>query len=660
MKMKLKKLASNNFKTKLLSTFVLILVVPSMMIGILAYNQAHTEMDKQIMLSAANNVKLIDSIISSNIQPKMDDVDYLSKKIQSSMYKGQDSPEVSSYFDTYMGMHPEASIIALGTDTGLYIRSPKQEVKAGFDPRTRDWYKIAMASKGEAIITNPYISVNSGKTVVTIAKTTADGTGVISIDLSMDYIKKLTSTVSIGKNGYVMILDQQQKFVVHPTEKAGTAPQESFYGQMYKLASGQFGYELEGQANNMMYTTNYLTGWKVAGSMPSAEIEEATKPIYMNNIIVIALCLLVGFIIIYFVLKSIIRPITQLKNHAVTVSQGILTEEITIHSDDEIGHLGRAFRDMQQNLRSLIQEVEQRAILVSASSDQLTASAEQTSEATEQVTMAVQEIASSAEKQTTGVDHTAQALNEVSQGVVSIVDRVQLLSDLSKHATEQAVEGGASVGQVVAQMNSIQDSVAQSDRMIKSLYERSKQIGAISDIIREISQQTNLLALNAAIEAARAGENGRGFAVVADEVRKLAEQSQGSAQQITDLIQEIQRETRDTVDTMEKVTQDVEDGLSVSNATIHKFEFIMSSMQETSPHIDEVSAITQQISAGIQEVTAVANELAMIAKGNAATSEEVAASAEEQLASMEEISASAQSLSSLSDELKQMINRFTY
>jgi methyl-accepting chemotaxis protein len=429
---------------------------------------------------------------------------------------------------------------------------------------------------------------------------------------------------------------------------------------MYKLASGQFGYELEGQANNMMYTTNYLTGWKVAGSMPSAEIEEATKPIYMNNIIVIALCLLVGFIIIYFVLKSIIRPITQLKNHAVTVSQGILTEEITIHSEDEIGHLGRAFRDMQQNLRSLIQEVEQRAMLVSASSDQLTASAEQTSEATEQVTMAVQEIASSAEKQTTGVDHTAQALNEVSQGVVRIVDRVQLLSDLSKHATEQAVEGGASVSQVVTQMNSIQHSVAQSDRMIKSLYDRSKQIGAISDIIREISQQTNLLALNAAIEAARAGENGRGFAVVADEVRKLAEQSQGSAQQITDLIQEIQRETRDTVDTMEKVTQDVEDGLSVSNATIHKFEFIMSSMQETSPHIDEVSAITQQISAGIQEVTAVANELAMIAKGNAATSEEVAASAEEQLASMEEISASAQSLSSLSDELKQMINRFTY
>ncbi|WP_028549043.1 methyl-accepting chemotaxis protein [Paenibacillus sp. UNC451MF] len=660
MKGKLQRIFRRNFKTKLIATFLLILIVPSLILGILAYNQAKHEIEKQIVDSASDNVQLVDSIINSFIQPKMNDADYFSKQTNATMYKGEDSPAIRQSFDTYLGMHAEVSSLSLGTQTGLYVRMPQQEVKADFDPRTRDWYKDAMANKGKAIITEPYISAVTGEIIVTVAKATEDSSGVVAVTLSIEQIKKLAGSVTIGKEGHVTILDKSKKYIVHPSMKSGEPAKDSAYDRLYQENSGQFEAELEDKDKKLYYTTNELVGWKIVGVMDSSEVLQSASPIYNITLWTIIVCLLIGGCSIYFILRAIIKPIQDLKGHAARVSDGILTETIHIQSNDEIGDLGRAFIEMQAHLRSLIQDVEARSELVAASSEQLTASAQQTSAVTEQVTSAVQEVASSAEKQMDSVDHNAQALQEIATGVGRIVDSVTVLSDLSKHTTMQAEEGEESVTQVVEQMYSIHESVQKSDRMIRSLYDRSKEINTISDVISGIARQTNLLALNAAIEAARAGEHGKGFAVVANEVRKLAEQSQDSAARISDLIEEIQRETKESVETTEKAARDVEGGLKVSNEAIYKFEQILSSMRKTAPHIDEVSAITEQISAGVQEVTAVANELALIARGNAATSEEVAASAEEQLASMEEISASAQNLASLSEELKALIQKFTY
>ena len=56
-------------------------------------------------------------------------------------------------------------------------------------------------------------------------------------------------------------------------------------------------------------------------------------------------------------MKTIIKPIRLLKDSAVTISKGDLTEKVTITSNDEIGQLGHAFNDMQDSLRTLIQKL---------------------------------------------------------------------------------------------------------------------------------------------------------------------------------------------------------------------------------------------------------------------------------------------------------------
>ena len=154
--------------------------------------------------------------------------------------------------------------------------------------------------------------------------------------------------------------------------------------------------------------------------------------------------------------------------------------------------------------------------------------------ATEKVAISIQEVSSSAEKQTSSVDKNAESLNELTQGIAHIAESSSNVSDLSLQTIQLAEEGEKAVQSTKEQMNSIHQSVTESNAKIQTLYERSQEISAILDVITGIANQTNLLSLNAAIEAARAGEHGKGFAVVADEVKKLAEQSQSSAKQIFD------------------------------------------------------------------------------------------------------------------------------
>ena len=429
-------------------------------------------------------------------------------------------------------MHPEALAIYLGTEKGIYVQEPRVTDTKNYDPRERDWYQQAIENKGETIISEPYADAGTNDMVITVSKSTEDGNGVVAVDLLLTHIQELTNHVKIGDEGYALLLDVNKKYIAHPTEDAGTVANEEFYNDLYKKEQGTFTYSLDNQDKMMSFITNDLTGWKIAGNLYRNELDKSAAPILDKTLQIIIISFLIGAVLFIFILRSIMKPINDLKEHAITISQGDLTRTIKVKSNDEIGQLGRAFNEMVESLRNLVNKVNLNATQVAASAQELTAGAEQTTDATEQVSHAIQEVASSSEKQTSGVEETANALDEIAHGVTLITDSSIKVSDLSRHTMNQAEIGGKVVSDVVNQMKSISESVTESNVMIESLNERSKEVSTILNVITAIAEQTNLLSLNAAIEAARAGEHGRGFSVVAEEVRKLAEQSQQSAKEI--------------------------------------------------------------------------------------------------------------------------------
>ncbi|RIU94454.1 methyl-accepting chemotaxis protein [Oceanobacillus picturae] len=653
------KRSKSSLKNKLLLSFLLVLLVPSCIIAYTSYMSAKSNTDSRMLDTAQESVQMVDSTINQLLQAQMENVDFLSNAISAESIIEGNTEELEAILSSSQDSKADLEQTYVGTMEGDFLVAPDSiQVKPDYDPRERPWYQLAMENQGEVVITEPYLSSSTDVIVVTIAKTTADGQGVIGANLQLDRLSAMINEIKIGEEGYVFLLDQNGNYISHPTNEAGSEETAPFMEDLYASVTGKFDYGYDGEEKKLAFTTNTTSGWKIAGSMLQSEVDEAVAPIFLRTIIVIAIALVIGIAVVLFIIRSITRPVNNLVEVADKMSNGDLSVEVENHSNDEIGQLAQAFNRMRKHLNGVIVQVRDKANNLAASSEELNASSQQNTIATEQITNSIQDVASGVESQSNRIDSSSQMAQNMSSSIQQIATSSNEVSSTAADATVVIDAGNKAIKTTVGQMEFIKKTVHELSGNIEGLGNKTREIGEIVDVITNIAEQTNLLALNAAIEAARAGEHGKGFAVVADEVRKLAEQSSQSSEQIKNMIQSIQNESIDAVKAMETGTTEVDRGIEVVSEAGQSFNDITSFVNTVTTQIQQVASKIQEISSGTDQFVETFDSLAGISETTSGAAQNVSASTEEQLASMEEITDSANSLSVMAEELQEVVEQF--
>ncbi|MCY7494437.1 methyl-accepting chemotaxis protein [Bacillus safensis] len=660
MKSAIKWLKKPSISKRLIISFTLVLVLPIITLSTISYQIAKEELDHEIMFGAKARVNDLNDMIEQKLLNKENAVKLFTQTTTAADFKKKNQDELYEHFEIYSKINEDDVVgFYAASKNRDFIQFPKVDMPKGYDPTTRDWYQQAMQDeKGEPVVTNPYISATTNGMVVTIAQRLKDGSGAIGIDIDVQDIVDKIKEIKIGREGYPIIANKNKQIVAHPEEKSGSEVTGNISSILYSGKEGTSTYENKGEQKRIVFVTNDLTGWKIAGTMFVSETEEAAQPVWDSAIILLISSFILGGVAIFFIVRSITIGLRRLVDFSEKVSEGDLTETLETKSKDEIGDLTRSFSKMSESLRDVIRAVQQSVDNVASASEELTASASQTSQATEHITMSIEQFSNGNEAQNEKVESSTNQLVAMNEGLQDMSQTSSEVAAVSLQSTEAAGQGGRIVESTASQMKHIDTSVQEAEQVMKELEYKSKDITSILNVINGIADQTNLLALNAAIEAARAGESGRGFSVVAEEVRKLAVQSADSAKEIEKLIQEIVLEIAKSQDMFKAVNREVNAGLGMTEEAKESFQHIYEAAEGMSKKLSQLNDTAIDLSSGSKLVSQAMQEMRQVSRESAANIQDIAASAEEQLASMEEITSSSVTLANMAEELKELTSQF--
>ncbi len=295
--------------------------------------------------------------------------------------------------------------------------------------------------------------------------------------------------------------------------------------------------------------------------------------IYVVSVYLIALLIyLVFFNGVYKALEQLLIPLKRF-------SEGELEIKI-FHEENLFSSVSKVVFDFINFVKEVISELRETSVRLIKSTGKISASLENITARSEEVAAQISDAAASIE--------------ELSNSIGEIADNIQNMANFAEKVVDTAQRGGRAVKQSLNSVEDINDIVAKASKIVNELYQRSREIGKITELINEIAIQTNLLALNGTIEAARAGEYGKGFAVVAEEVTKLAERTEKSSKAIARIIEEIQEATGEIVRIMDEEISKVKEGTRLAREASEAMGEIIETVKEEAKIINDISEMTNQ------------------------------------------------------------------
>ena len=544
---------------------------------------------------------------------------------------------------------------------------------ADYDYFVQEYYTNAKAmSKNDAVITDPYYDPSSDSVMASCSAPIFNDQnqyiGCITVDLSLETISDIISSIKVGQNGYAIltmgdgtyIYTKDSSKVTNAMNIANDTGINAIASTVLSNEKGETEFNSSEGKMRVYYSTMPEVGWKLLLLLPNSEVFSVAQRMMLVIIIIAIVAILITSLLIFFIAKGIAKPIVKVKEFAKDLANGDFTvSKIAVGRSDEIGQMSESLNEMYESNSEVIRNISIGSNEVSGSSEHLYNVASDLADRFESIRTSMVKVNDAMTNTGAATEQVSASANEVNASVQKLAEE----TEATKGEVEKILSRAAQIEK--DSRSSCDNAISIAESRGRELEEASKQaevikeIGTLADSIADIASQINLLSLNASIEAARAGEHGRGFAVVASEINNLAVETAQAVDRIQNTISKIQ-EAFASLDrssgelltfVKETVTPDYENFINIGRQYGEDAKSFGSLTDQTSEMVGYIRESMEQVNAAVSSIAESATE-------TAESSSEVTETVEEVSDMVGNISDLAEKQQSVSQNLNDIVRSF--
>ena len=358
MKRMIKFFRNMKFRYKLITTYILLGVIPMTIMGLVWYNQTRTILMKQEKSSIENYLTQAVSNMDNQLRIYNNLSDYIA-------FNQQISHVVSHEYDSYYDMYNQfsnvldpmlASLKYFHSDINqitIYTKNNVVKHNTTLAPITEieneDWYKII---KGNNDI-HWFVSQDEKKVFcVRNIPTLENNYEVGVLYVQVDYEKLFESFKQMNDSNYgIFIMDELGDNIFN-------FDQFEDLNKSRKMTFDEFN---KGIGKENIYTIvtahSMNNNWTVSLYKPQKLIYESTNFMITGNVIAIILLIVFSVIITSVLSKVMVSGLEKLRANMEEVEKGNMEITVKSNNEDEVGALIRGFEKMIIQIKALIEDV---------------------------------------------------------------------------------------------------------------------------------------------------------------------------------------------------------------------------------------------------------------------------------------------------------------